>query len=144
MTVIARRFNREFEGRWAQIIDFLKLHYVLSQRDDSPYWVANRASSSIPETLQENLLVWANRAPWHHDDMRRDEMFPAASYQYVLYGMGFQSRLTFDDLRSGNEQHLMATKLFAATQEKAHKYGQFLPPTRFLMDQLRNQDFAQI
>ena len=144
MTVIANRFNREFEGRWTQIIDFLKLHYVLSKRDDSAYWINNRMPSSIPETLKENLVVWANRAPWHHDDLRRDEMFPAASYQYVLYGMGFESRLTFNALRSSSEKHLMAQQLFAETQKKAHKFGQFLPPTRFLMDQVRDQDFARI
>ena len=144
MTVIADRFNREFEARWSQIIDFLKLHYVLSKRDDSAYWTHNRAASSIPDTLQENLIVWANRAPWYHDDLRRDEMFPAASYQYVLYGMGFESRLTFDALRSSEDKQSMAKQLFAETQKKAQKYGQFLPPTRFLMNQIREQDFARI
>jgi hypothetical protein len=144
MAVIADRFNREFEARWSQIIDFLKLHYVLSKRDDSAYWTRNRAPSSIPDTLQENLIVWANRAPWYHDDLRRDEMFPAASYQYVLYGMGFESRLTFDALRSSEDKHVMAKQLFAETQKKAQKYGQFLPPTRFLMNQIREQDFARI
>lgn len=144
MSIIANRFNREFRARWAQIIDFLKLHYVLSQRDDSDYWLGNRDQSSIPETLQENLVIWSHRAPWYHDDMRRDDMFPAASYQYVLYGMGFDTQLNLDALRSSSDDHLMAKKLFAETQKKAQKYGQFLPPTRFLMNQLREQDFARI
>ena len=48
MEVISSRFNREFTNRWTQIIDFLKLHYVLSQRDDSAYWCANREVESIP------------------------------------------------------------------------------------------------
>lgn len=144
MPIIANRFNREFRARWTQIIDFLKLHYVLSRRDDSEYWLRNRDRSSIPETLQENLVVWSNRVPWHHDDMRRDDMFPAASYQYVLYGMGFNTQLNLEAIRSSADDHMTAQKLFAETQKKAQKYGQFLPPTRFLMNQLREQNFARI
>ena len=91
MDIVAKRFNREFSNRWGQIIDFLKLHYVLSQRSDSSYWLDNRNVDSIPDTLAENLLLWRSRAPWYYDERRRDEMFPSASYQYVLYGMGFES-----------------------------------------------------
>ena len=144
MEVISSRFNREFEGRWTQIIDFLKLHYVLSKRDDSKYWSENRHPDSIPDSLRENLVVWANRPPWYHDDLRRDEMFPAASYQYVLYGMGFESQPAFMATRTGDQQREVAQRLFAETQKKAGKYGQFLPPNRFLMNQLREQDFARI
>jgi tryptophan halogenase len=91
MQIIAKRFNAEFLGRWRQIIDFLKLHYVLSSRSDSRYWRDNRLASSIPDTLRENLSLWQTQPPWYHDDLRRDDMFPAASYQYVLYGMGFKT-----------------------------------------------------
>ncbi|REJ67835.1 MAG: tryptophan 7-halogenase [Proteobacteria bacterium] len=144
MEVISGRFNREFASRWSQIIDFLKLHYVLSKRDDSAYWQENREGDSIPDSLKENLVVWANRPPWYHDDLRRDEMFPAASYQYVLYGMGFESQPAFMATRTGDQQREVARRLFAETQKKAGKYGQFLPPNRFLMNQLRDQDFARI
>ena len=144
MEVISGRFNREFTSRWAQIIDFLKLHYVLSKRDDSAYWQENRQADSIPDSLKENLVVWENRPPWYRDDLRRDEMFPAASYQYVLYGMGFKSQPAFLATRTGDQQREVAQRLFAETQKKAGKYGQFLPPNRFLMNQLREQDFARI
>jgi hypothetical protein len=100
MAVVAKRFNREFSSRWEQIIDFLKLHYVLSQRTDSDYWRDNRSAESIPDTLAENLLLWRSRAPWYYDDNRRDDMFPSASYQYVLYGMGFKSAVTTTQLRN--------------------------------------------
>ena len=32
--------------------------------------------------------MWRHRAPSRHDFGRLDEVFPAASYQYILYGMG--------------------------------------------------------
>ncbi len=35
MDVIGARFNATTHYRWGRIIDFLKLHYVLSKREDS-------------------------------------------------------------------------------------------------------------
>ena len=90
MDVVAKRFNETFAYRWSRIIDFLKLHYVLNQRDDSAYWREHRSADSLPERLRELLLLWQHRAPNRNDFDRLEEVFPAASYLYVLYGMGFR------------------------------------------------------
>ncbi|MCV2356440.1 tryptophan 7-halogenase [Paucibacter sp. B2R-40] len=93
MDIVAKRFNDAFSYRWARIIDFLKLHYALNQRDDSDYWREHRQADSMPEGLGELLQLWRHRAPLRSDLFRVDEVFPAASYQYVLYGMGFKPNL---------------------------------------------------
>ena len=90
MALIAKRFNEAFAYRWARIIDFLKLHYVLSRRDDSDYWREHRGADTLPDSLRELLQVWRHRPPSRNDFYRIEEVFPAASYQYVLYGMGFK------------------------------------------------------
>ena len=90
MDAVARRFNDDFGYRWARVIDFLKLHYLLSQRDDSAYWRNHRDPATWPERLRELLPMWRLRSPARHDFGRIDEVFPDASYQYVLYGMGFR------------------------------------------------------
>lgn len=87
MDVVSKRFNEKMHYHWQSIIEFLKLHYVLSQRQDSEYWADNRNPNSCPESLTEKLLLWQQQAPWHDDAPRIDELFPSASYQYVLYGM---------------------------------------------------------
>ena len=94
MDIVAARFNEAFAYRWSRIIEFLKLHYVLSRRDDADYWRAHRESSSQPERLQELLRLWRHRAPSRNDFNRLEEVFPAASYQYVLYGMRFKPETT--------------------------------------------------
>ena len=91
MDIVARRFNQTFLYRWDKIIDFLKLHYILSQRDDSAFWRDNRDPATIPQSLQDLMQLWAHRAPGDLDFTSNNEVFPAASYQYVLYGMGFRS-----------------------------------------------------
>jgi signal recognition particle subunit SRP54 len=84
---VAQRFNETFSYRWERVIDFLKLHYVLSERQDSAYWLDHRSEASVPERLRELLQLWQFRAPYRHDLPRVEEVFPAASYQYVLYGI---------------------------------------------------------
>jgi tryptophan halogenase len=94
MDVIAARFNATTQYRWGRIIDFLKLHYVLSKREDSAFWRDNRLPETVPERLQDLLLLWRHQPPWFHDEFDRiEEVFPAASYQYVLYGMGFRTEV---------------------------------------------------
>ena len=48
-----RRFNDAFTYRWERVVDFLKLHYVLSRRDDSDYWRDHRHAASMPDRLAE-------------------------------------------------------------------------------------------
>jgi tryptophan halogenase len=94
MDVIAARFNSTTQYRWGRIIDFLKLHYVLTKRTDSAFWRDNLLPETIPARLQDLLLLWSHQSPWFHDEFDRvEEVFPAASYQYVLYGMGFRTQV---------------------------------------------------
>jgi tryptophan halogenase len=94
MDIVAARFNDVTHYRWGRIIDFLKLHYVLNQRTDSRFWIDNRAPETIPERLGNLLRLWKYQSPWFFDEFDRlEEVFPAASYQYVLYGMGFRTEV---------------------------------------------------
>ena len=98
MDVVSKRFNEKMHYHWQTLSNF-KLHYVLSQRQDSEYWVDNRNPNSRPESLTEKLLLWQQQAPWHDDAPRIDELFPSASYQYVLYGMRQQRAMASKTLR---------------------------------------------
>ena len=90
MDIVARRFNDSFTYRWERVIDFLKLHYVLSRRTTSAFWRDNLAPATVPERLRELLVLWRHQPPSRYDLHRIEEVFPSASYQYVLYGMGFR------------------------------------------------------
>lgn len=90
MDIAARRFNDSFTYRWERVIDFLKMHYALTQRADTAFWRDNRREESIPERLREQLRLWRHQPPSRYDLFRVEEVFPSASYQYVLYGMGFR------------------------------------------------------
>ena len=98
MDIVARGFNDVTHYRWGRIIDFLKLHYVLTRRTDSAFWRDNVDPATVPARLQDLLRLWSYRSPWFFDEFDRlEEVFPAASYQYVLYGMGFRTEVDAHD-----------------------------------------------
>lgn len=105
MNIIATRFNDVTHYRWGRIIDFLKLHYVLTKRTDTKFWTDNLDPSTIPDRLKNLMKLWQYQSPWFFDEFDRlEEVFPAASYQYVLYGMGFRTEV--DPLSNSSEASL--------------------------------------
>jgi len=142
MDTVAQRFNTEFLQRWEQIIEFLKLHYVLSKREDSAYWREHRDAASVPSKLAEKLADWRHRCPWHLDERRVDEMFPSASYQYVLYGMNFESELGDENRRLSSRDRERALMLKDEIDAQSSRYLQHLPRHRSLISDAIAQGFA--
>ncbi len=98
MDIVARRFNEVTLYRFGRIVDFLKLHYVLTKRTDTAFWRDNVDPATVPERLRDLLTLWKYQSPWFFDELDRlEEVFPAASYQYVLYGMGFETQVAPED-----------------------------------------------
>jgi len=93
MTRVARQFNELMDARFERIYDFIKLHYCLSQRRDSAFWVDNTDPASIPQSLRDRLAMWRCRPPHRLDFVTDLEMFLPASWQYILYGMEFKTDL---------------------------------------------------
>ena len=79
----AERFNRKFRKRWEEVTHFLKLHYVLSQRDE-PFWRAHKEAETIPVDLRKDMARWGGNGVLPEPQL---SPFPPESYQFVLYGM---------------------------------------------------------
>jgi flavin-dependent dehydrogenase len=136
--------NRKFLRHWNQITEFLKLHYVLSARNDSPYWLDNRVAASIPEKLKEQLLLWRDRSPWHPDAEAVDDLFPTASYQYILYGMGFKTAPRHTRSHQQNQRQRQASELFQKNAARAIQLQQALPSNRELLNKVREFGFQKL
>lgn len=141
MDIVARRFNETTLYRWHRIIDFLKLHYVLSKRTDSRFWIDNRDPDSMPESLKEQLALWRYRAPGDQDFMSNCEMFPAASYQYVLFGMGFRMDVGNLPLDRGNA---VAQRAFTQNDMLKSKWTRTLPKNRDLINKIKEHGLQKI
>lgn len=135
MDIASKRFNERFQYRWDRIIDFLKLHYVLSERQDSDYWHDHRSAATIPARLQELLELWRYQPPSRLDFVQTEEIFPAASYQYVLYGMGFETEPPGGARRSSDLA--LAQRYLDENKVQTQRLLQGLPSNRELLSKIR-------
>lgn len=141
LPIIANRYNRTTQYRWDRIIDFLKLHYILSRRTDSQFWIDNRDPASIPQSLQEQLQLWRHRAPGDQDFGSSCEMFPAASYQYVLYGMGFRAQTAHQAM---DRDISAAQRAFAQNEALKARWTRTLPKNRQLIEKIKTLGLQKI
>lgn len=133
MEAPARRFNELMTARFENIVNFLKLHYCLSGRQEK-FWRDNADPATIPERLAEFLEQWKLRPPGRFDFVLDTETFAFFNYQYILYGMGFQTDLSAgrDDFPQVEE----ANKLFAKIKRFGDRALVDLPSHRALIQQI--------
>jgi tryptophan halogenase len=142
MRYASRIFNETFRYRWERIIDFLKLHYVLSKRTDAPFWIDNRHPESVPESLREGLDVWRHHCPWHEEFAHQKEVFSAPSYQYVLYGMGFHTEIP-RALKNDRDRNQAREKMQECAKH-ASSLAAALPGNRDLLSRIRKFGLQKI
>ena len=130
MDFLAKRFDELFHYRWERIVEFLKLHYLLSQRSE-PYWQAQREPAAVPARLAELIALWHDQPPSSWDFPHVDEIFSAASHQYILYGMGFP-------LPPGLQASDPARARLAELERRARVLTSSLPSNRDYADALRS------
>ena len=129
----AQRFNQLMAARYENIINFLKLHYCLSRREE-PFWRDNVDPDSIPDRLRELLDQWRYRPPNRYDFIIDLESFAYFNYQYILYGMEFRTDLSagradFPDVRA-------AERLFQKIRTFGERATADLPSHRALIQQI--------
>jgi tryptophan 7-halogenase len=81
--------------------------------------------------LQKLLSLWAYHVPWHADFSQRDEVFSSASYQYVLYGMGFATTPRRGARHAAGVEK--ARQFFSENKRQADKLVRNLPLNRDLL-----------
>ncbi|KGK00999.1 tryptophan halogenase family protein [Thalassotalea sp. ND16A] len=138
MQYVEQKYNTTFRLRWDKSVDFVKLHYCISKRQDTPYWLDNCKPESIPATLKQRLGHWKSHPPTKYDFDYAYEPFVLDSYLFVLYGMKFdvdidlnrsafscdrQAKALFDNVEQMNE--LLTKELPGHREliEKVYKYG---------------------
>ncbi|MXR70344.1 tryptophan 7-halogenase [Shewanella sp. JBTF-M18] len=101
LPVLEARFNRIVAHAWEAVIDFVALHYQLSDRRDSAFWRDYRHhldAQPTSEELSRRLALWQHFTPHPDDFFSQFEVFGVDNYLYLLYGMGFSTQpKTLDD-----------------------------------------------
>ena len=129
----AKRFNALMAARFDNIIDFLKLHYCLSQRPER-FWRDNADPASISERLQDLLAQWRYRPPGRFDFILDLESFAFFNYQYILYGMEYRTDLSAGRADFPNVE--AAERIFAKIRNFGERAKADLPTHRALIEQI--------
>lgn len=137
----ARRFNELMNARYANIVNFLKLHYCLSRRPE-PFWRDNADAATIPDRLRELLEQWRYRPPSRFDFLLDVESFAFFNYQYILYGMGFDTDLA--ESRGDFTDAAEAARLFARIEAFGERAVHDLPAHRALVDALAGAPVSRV
>ncbi|MBY5921823.1 tryptophan halogenase family protein [Ferrimonas balearica] len=140
MPAVAERFNQRVRHSWDRVIDFIKLHYVLSERDDTPFWRDNRAPESIPQSLKENLAYWRQQLPSAYDFASTLSIFNLENYLYVLYGMEFDTRISPERHQDGEAARAKMDRL----QQEATRLAEQLMPHRQLIERIRQHGLQKV
>lgn len=91
---VSSQYNQYVRLLYEEIVDFISLHYAVSQRRDTPFWQHVTRPASVPTSLAQKLKRWEDRPPCDLDTSDRVLPFPFESYKAVLYGMGCRHNRT--------------------------------------------------
>jgi flavin-dependent dehydrogenase len=138
---VEKTFNESFNYRWARTVDFIKMHYFLSERDDSDFWQDNRQLSTVPESLQVKLKHWQQQPISKYDFPHTFEPFAMESYQFVLYGMN--NNINFSHQGSFGEVE-KAKELFKNISQTTEIALQELPNHRELISKIYKYGLAKV
>lgn len=131
----ARNFNRQMPARYEAIVEFLKLHYCLSGRTDTPYWRDNVDPASWPEGLRDKIAQWRHRLPSRFDFVVDHETFLPPSWAFIAHGLGFRTEAGKGAFDASPADGQDAVKAFMQVRQSAAQAVQALPDHRSLIDQ---------
>jgi hypothetical protein len=134
----AKQYNRLMVSKYQSTTDFLKLHYCLTKRRDSAFWRDNADVSTIPDSLQDLLARWRHRTPGTIDIETNASIFSYINWQFVLYGMGFNSDLSVG--RAAFPHTEVARQRFQEIRAQSAQALKLLPAHRDLLQQIKRPE----
>lgn len=135
LPVLARQFNQRIEASWQGVMDFIKLHYYLSDRTDSAFWCAMREPASLSDNLADLLDKWRFQVPTTTDFFSKFSVFDAENYLYVLYGMKYPTHPP----QLPAAYYAQAEQLVSRVQQVAKNVAAQLPSHRQLLTEIANR-----
>ncbi|MCF7516750.1 tryptophan halogenase family protein [Pseudoalteromonas sp. L21] len=124
-------YNRHVNYVWEQTFDFIKMHYCISDRTDSEFWIDNRKDEQLSPQLKNNLARWQRFAPNREDFASKFDLFDLENYLYVLFGMRYLPASDTLNTVRGFEQ------LTSLKQQRVNQLLGELPTHRALLEKIK-------
>lgn len=85
-------YNKAVKYAWERVIDFVQMHYCISDRRDSEFWIDCTENSKKSDELEERLSRWLVSTPKRSDFFSAFDLFGVENYLFVLYGMQYPTK----------------------------------------------------
>lgn len=92
MSIAANYCNKVANYAWERVIDFVQMHYCISDRRDSEFWRINTEETPRSDVLAERLEMWRYHPPKQTDFFSRFDLFNVDNFLFVLYGMKYATK----------------------------------------------------
>ena len=136
----SQRYNSTVIYAWERVVDFIKVHYCISDRADSQFWLENKDPQTISPHLKSQLKRWESFSPKSTDFFSKFEIFDVENYLYVLYGMKYQtqqSNLCLEYSQKIEQQQ-------AALKEHTTELLANLPEHRILLNKIKQYGMSKV
>lgn len=131
--------NQAVRYAWERIIDFVQMHYHLSDRVDTAFWRDNRYNDHLSDVLRLRLDKWRAMPPQQTDFFSRFDLFSVENYLYVLHGMRYPCR----GFELSDAEHAEARRQLARVDSQTRQLIADLPGHRAWLRGLRAAVEAQ-
>ncbi len=127
---VRKSFNRGMNGVYADLKQFIVLHYCLTDRDDTEFWRYAQKTAEYCPGLQEKMDLWKHKVCEYLDLAGAfTTSFTDENYRYVLYGMGHYPELA-THLGGSDES------IFTKVSELAKNAGMQAMPHKEYLDKI--------
>ena len=140
--IAANDFNKRMSATFEDIVDFVKLHYVLTKRTDTQFWTDNTDPATWTDSLKDKVESWSARVPGVYEFSGFPNVFGLTNYMQILYGMDFGPDLT------GQEQRY---SMMAKARQQAQNFAkgvqggiQVMPEHRAIIDEIYSSGFKPV
>lgn len=133
ISVVSAHCNKAVSYTWERVIDFVQLHYCISDRRDSPFWIDSTTNPVMSDVLRERLALWKIGVPKKTDFFSSFDIFGVENHLFVLYGMDYPTRPG----ALGVNEASRSAELVRITQEKSLQMSHSLMPHRAWLTELK-------
>lgn len=137
---MANRYNRSMGEILDNVLEFIMMHYLTSNRPE-PFWQAARNDVTVPPRLEENLTLWRHLLP-AITDVKGLHLFSSWSFLCVLYAKGYFEGQSFPIEGSLDREDWR--DYTAKMQKISRNYSEALPDHYEFLTQLRNDTSLQL
>lgn len=134
------QFNREIEYMYDDCRDFVQAHYFITDRDDSPFWLANKNELALSDTMRDKIAQYKAGLPVNPSLSSDDDYYGSfenefhnfwttGNYYCIFAGMGYLPERPYARLAYEPAQMEEAQRLFAQIKQQQKRLRAELPST---------------